>query len=415
MNDALKKSFKFVDLFAGIGGFHQALVKLGGKCVAACEIDQNAINVYQQNFTNTKILGNVNDLNVQNKIPKFDLLVAGFPCQPFSHCGKQLGFNDDRGKLYLSIIKILKKHPECDFVILENVKNLANKRKEWFKKIVQKLEQLGFEVNQEPLILSPHLLGIPQRRERVYILAQRNKNKNLKTKIIEINQEITKHKASLKTYFNPFELVNQKSVNLKIKKNKYLLSEEKTEILNIWENFINQLDWKIINPIWLHFMGLGIDNQKKFEQQYLNSEPEWKQKIILKNRKFYLTNKEFIDQWWEQNKSLLSKSLIYQKLEWNAGKEIKSFKNVIIQFRHSGIRTKKCDSFPTLTAITSIPIGFDHKIRKYRYLTVKEGAILQSFNSDFKFLENDLISFKQLGNAVNVKIIELLANKLIFN
>ena len=122
--------FTFVDLFAGIGGFHQALKNIGGECVCASEIDNYAIEIYKNNFPSTPMIGDIT--KEYTKLPKFDVLSGGFPCQPFSKAGNQNGFKDmARGNLFYIIIDILREHKECKFLILENVKNLANKTENW--------------------------------------------------------------------------------------------------------------------------------------------------------------------------------------------------------------------------------------------------------------------------------------------
>ena len=120
--------FKFIDLFAGIGGFHQAMRYLGGECVMAAEINKECVETYKLNFkTDEKnIRGDVNKIEPDSIAP-FDVLCAGFPCQPFSKAGYQKGFNDKtRGNLFYKIMEILDGHPEVKFVILENVRNLAD-------------------------------------------------------------------------------------------------------------------------------------------------------------------------------------------------------------------------------------------------------------------------------------------------
>ena len=103
------ENFKFIDLFAGIGGFHQAMVQLGGECVLASEIDKYAIETYEENYhINSQI--NICDLKVED-VPEHDVLCAGFPCQAFSKAGKQEGFDDEtRGTLFFEIERILKHH-----------------------------------------------------------------------------------------------------------------------------------------------------------------------------------------------------------------------------------------------------------------------------------------------------------------
>ena len=170
-------SFKFVDLFAGIGGFHAALGALGGECVYASEWDEDAARIYERNW-NWKPEGDItlaaNDVDM--KVPPHDVLVGGFPCQPFSKSGKQLGMEETRGTLFWNIAKIIKTH-KPSIVLLENVRNIAGPRHihEW-QVIIQTLRDLGYRVSENPHVVSPHLIkrefgGRPQVRERVFIAA----------------------------------------------------------------------------------------------------------------------------------------------------------------------------------------------------------------------------------------------------
>ena len=144
-----EQKFTFIDLFAGVGGFHQAMKSLGGKCVFASEIDSNCQKTYSNQF-NIEVHGDIN--NFIDSIPNFDVLCGGFPCQTFSKAGKQMGFEDEvRGKLFFRIVDILKLHPECKFNILENVRNLADDNNFW-NVIQEKLQELDFYVTKNPLI-----------------------------------------------------------------------------------------------------------------------------------------------------------------------------------------------------------------------------------------------------------------------
>jgi DNA (cytosine-5)-methyltransferase 1 len=121
-------SFKFVDLFAGIGGFHAALSAAGGECVYAVEIDSAAAAVYESNW-GINPLGDITKDASDNvmKVPQHDVLCAGFPCQPFSKSGAQRGMDETRGTLYWNILRIIQKR-KPSVVILENVRNLAGPR-----------------------------------------------------------------------------------------------------------------------------------------------------------------------------------------------------------------------------------------------------------------------------------------------
>ena len=163
------EKFKFIDLFSGIGGFHQAMEQLGGECVLASEIDKYAVETYEENYNMDSHI-DIRDLDVED-VPEHDVLCAGFPCQAFSKAGKQEGFDDEtRGTLFFEIERILKHH-HPPYIILENVRNLAShdKGRTW-KTIEEHLHKAGYRLTPKPLIVSPHYLGTPQLRERVVIL-----------------------------------------------------------------------------------------------------------------------------------------------------------------------------------------------------------------------------------------------------
>ena len=156
-----------VDLFCGIGGFHQAAKNAGIKVVFASEIDDNAKKAYRENY-GLEPYGDIKTINA-SEIPDHDILCAGFPCQPFSIIGSRKGFDDERGVLFFEIERILKaKLPRG--VILENVKRLVSADKgEILRSIIKCLENLGYKV--EYRILNALNFGLPQKRERTIIVA----------------------------------------------------------------------------------------------------------------------------------------------------------------------------------------------------------------------------------------------------
>jgi DNA (cytosine-5)-methyltransferase 1 len=158
--------FSFIDLFAGIGGFHQAGAQLGGKCVFACEIDEHAKKAYAHNY-GIEAYGDITTLD-SDAVPDHDILFAGFPCQPFSIIGSQMGFDDTRGTLFFEIVRILKaKHPSA--FILENVKQLkTHDNGRTFDVIIQNLKDLGYDIY--PTVLNALDYGLPQKRERAIIV-----------------------------------------------------------------------------------------------------------------------------------------------------------------------------------------------------------------------------------------------------
>lgn len=178
---------RYIDLFCGIGGFHLALSSFGAKCVFASDIDIKARNVYKNNF---KIEPSGDITKIKNKeIPPHDILCAGFPCQPFSISGNQNGFNDPHGKLFYQIIRIAKFH-KPKIMLLENVKNLkTHDSSKTITEIRKRLNDIGYDVYDE--ILSASDFGIPQARERLYIVAIKKSFKIKKFIFpIAINKEI---------------------------------------------------------------------------------------------------------------------------------------------------------------------------------------------------------------------------------
>lgn len=167
---AAKRQFlcgrKFVDLFAGIGGFRLALSSFGGECVFSSDWDKAAQAVYEANF-DEKPVGDITKIAATD-VPSHDILCAGFPCQPFSVAGKQRGFLDTRGTLFFDIARIVAHH-KPKLLLLENVKNLANHDKgRTLATIVGTLDKLGYDVKFK--VLNAVNFGVPQARERVYIV-----------------------------------------------------------------------------------------------------------------------------------------------------------------------------------------------------------------------------------------------------
>ncbi|WP_225738130.1 DNA cytosine methyltransferase [Flavobacterium sp. PL002] len=166
-------SFKFIDLFAGIGGFRMAMQNLGGKCIFTSEWDENAKKTYRANYGEVPF-GDITKESTKNYIPEgFDLLCGGFPCQAFSIAGKRGGFEDTRGTLFFDVAEIIKKHkPKAIF--LENVKGLRSHDKgKTLETILNVLRNdLGYYV-PEPQVVNAKDFGVPQNRERIYIVGFR--------------------------------------------------------------------------------------------------------------------------------------------------------------------------------------------------------------------------------------------------
>ncbi len=164
------KSFTFLDLFSGIGGFHYGLSKCGGQCVMASEIDETAIETYKKNYGITPV-GDISNIDTKD-IPDFDLLCAGFPCQSFSNVGQKGGLEDPRGALIYQVMRILKDCQPKAF-LLENVKGLlSHDNGKTINKIIEGLSDCGYNVQYK--VLEAKDYGVPQIRKRVFIVGVRN-------------------------------------------------------------------------------------------------------------------------------------------------------------------------------------------------------------------------------------------------
>lgn len=390
--------FKFIDLFSGIGGFHQAMAQLGGECVFASEIDAFCNKTYKENYGISSDV-NIRDVDEKKDIPAHDVLCAGFPCQAFSKAGKQEGLEDQtRGTLFFEIVRILKHH-HPRYIILENVRNLVSHDKGNTWQIIKgTLHECGYRLTEKPLILSPHQLGVPQLRERVIILGKYEPD-NI-DKHLEIHFDLLKDKNENSIY----DILTESQVE-----DKYYISQYEEKVLEAWDEFYKGIDKKIIGfPIWSQYF-----KYKKAPEEY----PSWKKEFVNKNIALYQENKTFIDKWLKKYNNLADFAPTHRKMEWQAGTSISSVWEGVIQFRPSGVRIKAPTCFPALVAMVQIPI-----IGRYRRrLTVEEAGLLQSFPNPCRvkqdkggFLcdENDQQAYKQFGNSVNVKVIRECAEKL---
>ena len=177
---------KFIDLFCGLGGFRLALESYGAKCVFSSDIDKHVSETYRDNFGDYP-LSDITKVD-ERDIPKHDILCAGFPCQAFSISGKQKGFEDTRGTLFREVVRIAKYH-QPELLLLENVKNLEkHDNGRTFKVIKENIENIGY--NMYSKVINASRYGVPQSRERIYMVCIRKDvdNKNYKFPL-PINKE----------------------------------------------------------------------------------------------------------------------------------------------------------------------------------------------------------------------------------
>ena len=161
---------KFIDLFCGIGSFHHSFKKLGWECVMSSDIDKTVCDTYEENYK-IKPMGDITKIE-PNDVPDYDILCAGFPCQSFSQCGYHKGFEDERGNMIFSILKLIK-HQKPKFLVLENVQALLNHDKgNSFRRIKEEISNAGYSMVYKILKCSDY--GIPQMRKRLFIIGIRN-------------------------------------------------------------------------------------------------------------------------------------------------------------------------------------------------------------------------------------------------
>jgi len=161
------KDFKVIDLFAGIGGIRLGFEEFGGEGVFSSEWDKFAQTTYQANF-NEIPYGDITQVKSE-EVPSFDVLLGGFPCQPFSQAGLKKGFADTRGTLFFDVARIVEHH-RPSVVFLENVKRFKTHDKgNTFNVVKSTLEEMGYEVHAK--VLNARDFGVPQNRERIYIVA----------------------------------------------------------------------------------------------------------------------------------------------------------------------------------------------------------------------------------------------------
>ena len=395
---------RFIDLFAGIGGFHAAGEAFGWDCVFANEIDPAAAAVYQTNWK-LNPLGNIHDHTRGSKrkpIPAHDVLFAGFPCQPFSKSGKQLGMDEDRGSLFHDIALILEKH-KPSLVVLENVRNIAGPRHahEW-NFIIQRLRELGYRVSGRPFVVSPHRIppfygGTPQARERVFIVGTRLPSKRHRLTgddaPLQFPTDFDRWDPNQWNLFTDLPLDNTPENFMK-----YRLKSDEIEILDAWNWLVKKM---LVHREGLRLPGFPLWSDLWGKQPVYQEEvtaPDWKKEFESKNRRFYLEHKDLIDEWLNKFPVIRDSIPSKRKLEWQA-QDMESLWDGLIHFRPSGIRVKRATYVPALVAITQTTIIGPYR----RRISPSEAARLQGMSEDFSFgTQSDVLSYKQLGNGVAV-------------
>lgn len=416
---------RFIDLFAGLGGFHLALKQLGHECVFASELDPNLQDIYEKNF-GLRPHGDIRAVKVGD-IPAHDMLCAGSPCQPFSKAGEQQGFTCPRwGDLFDHVLSILAHH-KPGYVLMENVPNLTRHDggRTW-QSIQAKLQTTGY--NTDFAFLSPHRFGVPQIRERVFIVGSRQPLSHFEWP--KPNTDVT---------LSVQDVLDDNPENARP------LSRQVRKCLAVWQRFIKRFpkgEELPSFPIWSMEFGatypyedttphaLGVRRLRAYKGShgrklaslpanevmdalpaYARTEeerfPHWKVLFIRQNREFYQRHKRWIASWLSD---ILEFPPSLQKLEWNCKGEDRDIWRYVIQFRASGVRVKRPTTAPSLVAMTTTQVPIIAWER--RYMTPRECARLQSLD-ELTFLPDiSTRAFKALGNAVNANVVKIVAAAL---
>ncbi|CAH0123312.1 DNA (cytosine-5-)-methyltransferase [Microbacterium sp. Bi121] len=442
MNDS-PASFNFIDLFAGLGGFHVALEGLGGRGVFAAEWEPTLNELYSKNFPTATVWSDVSTLDspavIRTAVPDHEVLTAGFPCQPFSKAGEQLGFGHTlQGQLFFRVLDILKEKRPRRF-ILENVPNiLRHKKGETLRTILAELENIGYAVDWHQY--SPHQFGDPQIRERAYFVGSLDGLDGFDW------PEPTHQSTDIRTALDGAATPNRP------------VPDQTVRAIDMWDDFLRRSGQVKLPsfPIWsMEFgadypygdegtppaiwaergpgdlgayrgsfgsslAGLSRDDQFEHLPSYARRDgdfsfPGWKQAFIRQNRQFFWANRVWLVDWmnewrpWEFPQSL-------QKFEWNVQGGERRIDDYVLQVRASGIRVKRTTTAPSLIAMThtQVPILGKNIVGVRRYMTPRECAKLQSLG-DLGLPESDLAAYKALGNAVNARVVRAIAEPLVAN
>ena len=369
----------FIDLFAGIGGFRRALQNVGAKCVFSSEIDKYACNTYEANYGD-RPSGDVTKIDAKD-IPPHDILTAGFPCQAFSIAGKRKGFEDTRGTMFFEIARILEHH-KTPAVLLENVKGLlSHDSGETFKTILGILNDLGYQTI-EHTVLNTKDFGLPQNRERIFIVAFKNSRVPFNFPVppktpIKI-ADILENEVDPKYYLSAARLKS-------LVKYSKIGKKEGVMIGRVFGQHSFRPMKDNLSPTLRASMGTGGNNQPMVVRPYMRG--------VVKSQYTWALDRGH------------PKSFVADKPK-QLTKSTAKIRDRVYSTDH-----------PSPAVLSSMNINVADELgvnpETIRRLTPRECARLQGYPDSFVFPCSASQTYKQLGNSVSVPVVEAIAKNIV--
>ena len=382
----MKKRLTFIDAYAGIGGFHSAMSKLNGVCVAAIEYDDSLREIYGNSYNVKTLHKDFRTFSKRKNEFNVDWFFAGFPCQPFSKAGARLGFSDPVNGDHFKCITEFLKNNIIENVLLENVPNLLTHD---HNNSIAEIHRAMRKLKYKPIFsreLSPHEIGIPLHRPRLFMLFTRNPD-------IKVNHDDIEQ-TSVKSIFDFLEgsvdFSNNEHINSVLDRAFDLLRDYSNNEKNI-----------VPKPLWLdesyHDGNEYINNQVP---KYHNEIQNWKSPILRRNRNFFSENGVSIE-----FKHFIEEPLSRRKIEYNSGDLSFSKSEKIVQLRPSGIRISDRPYLPTIVrSSTQIPWIFHPVLKRFVQCSEKDLLKLNGIKLNYDEDQKNIV-YKALGNCVNGNVV----------